>query len=55
MPSIFAKYHDDFLKVFLVNEQKKVNTDRRLIIGKKKEGYLFEIYLQLQKSVITNL
>lgn len=53
MPSLIARYHDDFLKVFLVHSNKKVNTDRRPLIGRKKENFLFEIFLQLQKSVIT--
>ena len=53
MPSLIARHHDDFLKVFLVHQNKKVNTDRRLLIGRRKENFIFEIFLQLQKSVIT--
>lgn len=54
MPDIYAKHHDEFLKAFLLNENKKVNNDRRLLLGKKKDGHVFEIYLQLQKSAITS-
>jgi hypothetical protein len=36
MPSIIAQHHDKFLRAFLENEKKKVNTDRRLLLGKKK-------------------
>ena len=36
MPSIFGQHHDNFLKAFVGNENKKVNTDRRLLLGKKK-------------------
>lgn len=53
MPRLFAQHHDEFLRVFLNFENKKVNTDNRLIIGRKREGYLFEIFLQLQKSITT--
>lgn len=53
MPQVFAKYHDEFLKVFLTNDKKKINIDKRLMLGKKKEGSIFEMYLQLQKSLIT--
>lgn len=41
MPDLFAKHHDDYLKAFLSNENKKVNNDRRLLLGKKREGHLF--------------
>lgn len=41
MPESFARYHDDFLKVFLVHENKKVNTDRRLLVGRKRENFIF--------------
>lgn len=36
MPSLIGKHHDNFLKVFMINENKKVNTDRRLLVGRKK-------------------
>jgi hypothetical protein len=36
MPKLYASYHDNFLKSFMGNEHKKVNTDKRLIIGKRK-------------------
>ena len=36
MPKLYSDHHDDFLRVFLTYENKKVNTDNRLLIGKKK-------------------
>ena len=53
MPKLYSKYHDEFLRVFLTFENKKVNTDNRLLVGKNSQGSLFEIFLQLQKSITT--
>lgn len=41
MPSLISKHHDDYLKAFISYSGRKVNTDRRLLLGKKKENYIF--------------
>jgi PAS domain S-box-containing protein len=51
MPKIFADQHDNYLKVFLQNKTKKVNSDERKLFGKNKNGYAFPILLQLQRTV----
>lgn len=51
MPKIFAEQHDNYLKVFLQNRTKKINSDERKLFGKNKAGYIFPILLQLQRTV----
>jgi hypothetical protein len=51
MPKIFSDQHDNYLKVFLQNKAKKVNSDERVLYGKNREGYVFPILLQLQRTV----
>jgi PAS domain S-box-containing protein len=53
MPKLYAVNHDYFLQIFLKNKNKKVNTDERLVLGKNKNGYIFPIFLQLRKAMIS--
>ena len=53
MPRSFSEQHDNYLKVFLQNKHKKINSDERYLFGKCKEGYLIPISLQLQRTVST--
>lgn len=36
MPSLISQHHDDYLRAFISFGNKKVNSDRRLLLGKKK-------------------
>lgn len=51
MPKTFAEQHDNYLKVFLQNRSKKINSDERKLLGKNKSGYIFPILLQLQRTI----
>ena len=51
MPKTFSQQHDNYLKVFLQNRTKKINSDERKLLGKNKAGYIFPILLQLQRTV----
>ena len=41
MPKLYSINHDEILKNFLTFENKKINTDNRLLCGKRKCGFLF--------------
>ena len=51
MPKTFSDQHDNYLKVFLQNKTKKINSDERSLLGKNKAGFVFPILLQLQRTV----
>ena len=53
MPKTFGVNHNNYLEKFIENPHKKLNTDLRDSYGKNKQGYIFPIYLQLKKTVLT--
>ncbi len=55
MPKLFSEHHDSILEKFLVNKNKKVNTDQRHLLGKDADGYVFPMILQLQKVLSTSV
>lgn len=53
MPCLYSETHDDILTAFLKNKAKKINTDKRPMFGKNRNGHIFPITLQLQRVCFT--
>ena len=48
MPSVYGKYHEDFMRTFVEKNESRIMNVQRFVFGKHKSDYIFPCYLTVQ-------